>query len=320
MNVTPLTDFVVARALASDPAVAFDGFDATRASVIAAGLTGAKAYVNAQAIAFAGSTQSIDLLTGVFVVGDANDEVLDNFAASLHAAGKSIADLQATSSSGLTVSFANAGAVPVTPVSFAAAGLYSAVAEQANSEFRALLETACGVKGTFLSNRGGSAVGYFGCTQGSSNPATDLLGKMLVGGLPHQIGADIVSGPTNVSPPSATVTFNRGMPGVNVGDSCTAAIDASSMLLSMSVTVAGSPYFPQTDAAAFSFGEPGNDNAIWISSSAVVSQYQMTNSLGNMLLIRPNLELPSLDFFGTISIGAEATVFAPDRASYYVCK
>ena len=323
VNLTPLTDFVVARALASDPAAAFDSFDATKVATITAGLVAAKAYVNVQVIAFAGSTQSIDILTGVFVVGDANDRVLDNFGLAMRAAGTNIADLRAVSVGGVVVNLVGVPALDLT-ISFAATGLYSAVTEQANSDFRSLLETACGFQGF----RFDGSRSYLECKQDSSSPETDLLAKMLTGGLPHQIGSDIVSGPTSLSPGTATVTSNQGMPGVNVGDSCSVVIDASAVPVRVSVTVRGGPYFPQTDAAAFSFrgGGKGTDysetniyssysNSVQISSGGVVSEYDMTNSLGNRLEIRPN---PQLLVSG--SPGAEAKVVSADRQSYYVCK
>jgi hypothetical protein len=77
VNITPLTDLAVTRALGSDPATAFGAFDSAKGSSINAAMESAKAYVNTQVSSITGSTSSVDILNGVFVVGDANDKLLD---------------------------------------------------------------------------------------------------------------------------------------------------------------------------------------------------------------------------------------------------
>ena len=94
INVTPLTDLVVSKALGSDPATAFAGFDATKGAKINAGLAAAKIYVIAQVTALAGRAPSGDPLTMVFKIGDADDTVLLNLKAAQDAAGKTLADLR----------------------------------------------------------------------------------------------------------------------------------------------------------------------------------------------------------------------------------
>ena len=92
INVTPLTDLAISRALGSDAAAAFDSFDASKGDAITAGLDNAKTYVMAQVTPLGGAP-SVDLLTGEFEIGDDNDKVLDNLAAALGAANRKHDDL-----------------------------------------------------------------------------------------------------------------------------------------------------------------------------------------------------------------------------------
>ena len=95
VNISPTTDLVVAKALASDPAAAFAAFDAAKGSTITAALATAKTYVQVQVTAITGLTPSIDPMSGTFVVGDANDKVLDALGTAITAAsGKTFADLR----------------------------------------------------------------------------------------------------------------------------------------------------------------------------------------------------------------------------------
>lgn len=100
VNVTPLTDLVLTKALGAAPANAFASFDSTTAATIGAGLTAAKTYVNNQVKAMTGSSPSADPLNGAFAVGDANDRLLDTFGAATTAAGKSFQDLQTAVAAG----------------------------------------------------------------------------------------------------------------------------------------------------------------------------------------------------------------------------
>lgn len=100
VNISPITDLVVAKALGSDPASAFSSFDATKGSSISAGLSAAKTYVNTQVAAIAGGAPNIDPMSGTFVVGDANDKVLDALGEAMRQAGKTITDLRAGATSG----------------------------------------------------------------------------------------------------------------------------------------------------------------------------------------------------------------------------
>lgn len=94
VNVTPLTDLIVTKALGSDAAAAFTAFDSAKGTTISNGLAAAKTYVNAQVTALNGSTQTGDAMTGVFSIGDANDRVLDTLATKLADGGKNLNDLR----------------------------------------------------------------------------------------------------------------------------------------------------------------------------------------------------------------------------------
>ena len=93
-NITPVTDLVVTKALGSDLATAFTGFNAGTAATINTGLVAAKAYVKTQVTAITGSAQSGDPITGIFKVGDADDRVLDSLNAQIVSSGKRLDDLR----------------------------------------------------------------------------------------------------------------------------------------------------------------------------------------------------------------------------------
>jgi hypothetical protein len=100
INVTPLTDMVVSRALAASPDAAFANFNSTQISAINAGLTAGKTYVQQQLAGTTLGTPPGDLLTGTFAIGDASDHVLDLLGAALRTAEKTAADLRAVAVSG----------------------------------------------------------------------------------------------------------------------------------------------------------------------------------------------------------------------------
>jgi hypothetical protein len=102
VNITPITDLIVAKALGSDPATAFSAFDRTTGSTISGALTTAKAYVQTQVTSITGSGTTADPMSGKFVVGDADDKVLDALGAALAAASgnKTIVDLRSSATRG----------------------------------------------------------------------------------------------------------------------------------------------------------------------------------------------------------------------------
>ena len=113
INVTPLTDLVISKALGSDAASAFAGFDAGKGAAINAGLVTAKSYVKTEVTALTGGAPSGDPLTGVFKIGDADDKVLDNLSAALVAAGKKLDDLRIGAVSGVSLKAAVARGILV---------------------------------------------------------------------------------------------------------------------------------------------------------------------------------------------------------------
>jgi len=141
VNITPLTELIISRALGSDAAAAFDSFDAGKGEAIAAGLTDAKTYVNTGIAAIAGASQSGDPLTERFEIGDADDQVLDNLAAVLESGGKSLDDLRVAAvangpfTAAVTSNWYFSAGAALTPsqiASFDAEGLYYNVHSTAN--------------------------------------------------------------------------------------------------------------------------------------------------------------------------------------------
>ncbi|MDE2417344.1 MAG: fibronectin type III domain-containing protein [Burkholderiales bacterium] len=103
VNISPLTDLVVAKALGSDPAAAFASFDAAKGTTVTGNLTAAKAYVQTQVTAITGSGTA-DPLTSAFAVGSTDDKVLDALGSAIAAApGKAFADLRTGAQSGASL-------------------------------------------------------------------------------------------------------------------------------------------------------------------------------------------------------------------------
>lgn len=106
VNVTPLTELIITRALGSDAATAFAGFSASKAATINAGLAAAKTYVVAEVTPLAAKAPLGDPLTLAFAVGGADDTVLVNLNAAVVAAGKSLDDLRLAAVSGTSLATA----------------------------------------------------------------------------------------------------------------------------------------------------------------------------------------------------------------------
>jgi outer membrane lipase/esterase len=103
LNVTPLTELTVSKALGADPATAFDSagrLDSTEADTIGSGLTNAKASIKAQVETLTGQTIAGDMFTSVFKVGDPDDAVLDKLNEKLTTTGTSLQDIAAGSAQG----------------------------------------------------------------------------------------------------------------------------------------------------------------------------------------------------------------------------
>lgn len=103
VNITPLTDLVVASAFAGNPDTAFGNFSTTTGSTIATHLGAAQTYVNGTLLAAGLGTPANDLLSGAFAVGDGTDQMLDSIAAALITAAKTQADLRTAASTGVAL-------------------------------------------------------------------------------------------------------------------------------------------------------------------------------------------------------------------------
>jgi hypothetical protein len=103
INITPLSDLVLAAAGNDTPANLFATFDSTVAGTISANLASAKTYVRNQMVQLDFNPVSIDPLTGTFTVGDTHDEILDQIQVALSTYSKTLDDLrtQATTSSAI---------------------------------------------------------------------------------------------------------------------------------------------------------------------------------------------------------------------------
>lgn len=207
INVTPLTDMVVARALGGRPADAMASFNATTGSTIQSGLAAAKTYARNQVIALAGSAPSGDLLTGVFKVGDADDVILDNLKVALTAAGKSYDDLRVGAATGgaLAATLDRGKLIgSATVLTTLPAGTIDTLT--ANSGLQALSGTAtCDVKVVKLNYK----------TIGVAGEATNASGVMLVpagsctaaaGLVAYAKGTDVQK-PRTLANPSDSETF-----------------------------------------------------------------------------------------------------------------
>jgi phospholipase/lecithinase/hemolysin len=103
LNVTPLTDLSVRRALGADPATVYSGFGAAGATQIGDGLAAAKAAIKSQVETLTGQAIAGDMFTSTFVVGEPDDVVLDELGKKLTATGTSLSDLAANAALGKPV-------------------------------------------------------------------------------------------------------------------------------------------------------------------------------------------------------------------------
>ena len=200
-----------------------------------------------------------------------------------------------------------AGAAPGGAGAAIGTGLYTGVLAADNSAFLSLLNTACTTK---MAIAGGTA--YSNCTQPAmAGFASNLTANMWMGGLPHQTGGLVVRGPSAYAPGTAKVTALTGtMAGVAVGDSCSVGI-AEPYIPIVPVEAKGVRYY----AAGVNFNFNGTaDDAIVVTSGGVVLQYTMTDKVGDLIEVHPNLLL-----FGATA-GTEAIVGKVGFANNFICK
>jgi len=93
VNITPVTDLIVAKALGADPGPAFASYAPSNGMTIETGLPAAKSYVTTQINNITGGS-IVDPLAGAFAVGDADDKVLDALGNAMGAASVDIGALR----------------------------------------------------------------------------------------------------------------------------------------------------------------------------------------------------------------------------------
>lgn len=93
LNVTPLTELTVSRALGAPAVTEFAGFNAGKAATIAGQIDAAKVAVKTQIEGLTNDTIRGDLFTSVFRVGEPDDVVLDKLAANLTTTGTSLSEM-----------------------------------------------------------------------------------------------------------------------------------------------------------------------------------------------------------------------------------
>jgi outer membrane lipase/esterase len=93
LNVTPLTELSVGKALGEAPSAAFAAFDKAKSTKIADGLTSATAAVKAEVEALTGKTIAGNMFTATFKVGDPDDRVLDTLKEKLEDLGRPLEDV-----------------------------------------------------------------------------------------------------------------------------------------------------------------------------------------------------------------------------------
>ena len=104
LNVTPLTELSVAKALGADPATEFQNFSAGTTSRLSQGLSAAKQAIKDQAQTLTGMPIAGDIFTSTFTVGQGDDLVLDELKRRLEGLGRPLAELVAMAAADKPVS------------------------------------------------------------------------------------------------------------------------------------------------------------------------------------------------------------------------
>jgi hypothetical protein len=113
-NLTPATELTIARLYGASPAAAHAGFDAAAAAVLTPAAVQAAGSATNALLAMAGITMSGNPVSGVLVIGDANDQALQQLQANLEAGGTTLA--QATDSVIVPQGRTPVGSVPPLPI------------------------------------------------------------------------------------------------------------------------------------------------------------------------------------------------------------
>ncbi len=100
VNVTPLTELIVARALRGNPATAFAAVDARMLTTINDGIAAATTAIAGETSRLMGWTFSVNPMNGAFAIGDDDDKALDTLGSSLAAASATLATLTTAAAAG----------------------------------------------------------------------------------------------------------------------------------------------------------------------------------------------------------------------------
>lgn len=103
VNVTPLTELIVARALRANPGTVFATADAATLRGAGANLAAATTAVVGEASRLMGWTFSVDPLSGAFATGGDDDRALDTLGASLASASATLPTLTAAAAAGTSL-------------------------------------------------------------------------------------------------------------------------------------------------------------------------------------------------------------------------
>ncbi len=103
VNVTPLTELIVARALRGNPTTTFAALDSPTLTRINDGMAAATTAVLAETNRLMGWTFSVNPMTGAFAIGDDDDKALDTLGASLASASSTLATLTTAAAAGTSL-------------------------------------------------------------------------------------------------------------------------------------------------------------------------------------------------------------------------
>ena len=103
VNITPLTELIVARAARANPTTVFASLNDTSLNLIGANLAAASTAIVAESPRLTGSAITGSPVTMVFAIGDDDDKALDNLGSSLASAGATLGTLTTAAAAGNTL-------------------------------------------------------------------------------------------------------------------------------------------------------------------------------------------------------------------------
>lgn len=103
VNVTPLTELILARALRANPGTAFASADDRTIATARDNLAAATTAITGEASRLMGWTFSVNAMNGTFAIGDDNDKALDALGASLASASATLSTLTTAAAAGTSL-------------------------------------------------------------------------------------------------------------------------------------------------------------------------------------------------------------------------